>query len=405
MAKLSFFADNRRPDKYGNLPIRLLLSNGTSTTTISTGISTSPKYFVGEPTQVLMRTAPQSQEYNRILYNLYARYFNTIIELEHNNCIRYMTAAEIRKFAEEDKMSRMGNNGYTDFISFFKEYGEGRNTENTRRGYTYAVSILYEYCKARHIRELRFSDVNYSMLTDFARWIRSTGRGENTRHILESYVRAAYKDAEKRHIISRENDPYFDYSIAPVPQKDIDILTAEEVYRLANAHFDTKSKRLARDVAMMSFYMCGVNLLDMYEMSSPSNGEVVYIRHKTEGKSLRPVHIRIESELQSLIDKYKGGEHLFYFKETYSKYDTFKRRIGKTLNEISTELGTEYTMAKIRRTWSSIAGMLEVSDRVIDKSMGHMDKSVKDRHYEHYDWNRTARANRMVMDYVLKQHK
>ena len=61
----------------------------------------------------------------------------------------------------------------------------------------------------------------------------------------------------------------------------------------------------------------------------------------------------------------------------------------------------DVNMARIRRTWASIAGSLDIADRVIDKSMGHVDSTVKDKHYEQYDWDRTARANRAIIDAIL----
>lgn len=402
MAKLSFFADNRRPDKFGKLPIRLLISNGTSTTTITTGVSISPKFFNGDPTQVLLRSAPQAQDINRSLYNLYSKYFDVILDLERLNRLRYMTAADIRRVADErSAFSTNGAKNTTDFIAFFKEYGESRNTTKTRKSYCYAEGVLREYCAERHIRELCFSDITYAMLTDFSRWLRDTHRGESTRHIIECYVRAAYKEAEKRHIISRDNDPYFDYSIAPVPQKDIDTLTASDIRALACARLSSVNNERARDVALMSFYLCGVNLLDLYEMDAPNNGEVVYVRHKTQRINMRPVHVRIEQELQTLLDRYRGENSLLCFKSDCASYDTFQRRITLHLHAISKEIGVDITMAKIRRTWATIAGILDVPDLVINKSMGHIDKTINTRHYVDYDWSKTANANRKVIDYVL----
>lgn len=403
MAKLSFFADNRRPDKHGRLPIRLLISNGTSTTSITTGVSTLPKFFVGEPTQVLSRNAPQAQEVNKSLYAIYAKYFDVILDLERQNRVRYMTAADIRRQADTTNTPSGDDLQSTDYLAFFKEYGESRNTPKTRKSYDYAESVLREYCTEKKMRYLRFADINYTFLTNFARWLRATHRGESTRHMIECYVRAAYKEAEKRHIITRDNDPYFDYSISAVPQKDIETLTADEVRALARARFSSINNERARDIALMSFYLCGVNLLDLYEMDAPINGEVVYVRHKTQRVNMREVHVRIEDELQALLDRYKGQDTLLSFKTDCASYDTFQRRTTLHLRAISKELGIDITMAKIRRSWATIAGELDVPELVINKSMGHVDNTINSRHYVDYKWIKTAEANRKVMDYVLHE--
>ena len=101
-----------------------------------------------------------------------------------------------------------------------------------------------------------------------------------------------------------------------------------------------------------------------------------------------------------MVAKYNGSGSLLSFKASSPNYDTFQRRVCRLLEGVSKIVGFDVSMAKVRRTWSSIAGSLDIPDRVIDKSMGHIDSSVKDKHYEQYDWSRTARANRAVIDYV-----
>jgi integrase len=77
--------------------------------------------------------------------------------------------------------------------------------------------------------------------------------------------------------------------------------------------------------------------------------------------------------------------------------------MNKLLLGVSARLGFKVTMAMIRRTWSTIAGSLDISERVIDKSMGHTDQTVNRRHYDKYDWSRTARANRAVIDAIKSE--
>lgn len=248
---------------------------------------------------------------------------------------------------------------------------------------------------------MTFDDVNYARLVDYARWLSET-KSPATRHMFESYVRAAYKDAQKRRLISRDRDPYYDYSIARVPLKDIDCLTAKQMKRLMLYEPKQAGLQLGRDVALMSFYLCGHNLIDLYEMGMQKDGACVFVRHKIEQRYQREVKIHIEPEFQSLIDKYQGNGMLLKFKSTYPNYDSFRHKIAHRLRELSTEIGFNVSMPRIRRTWATIAAELDCPDRVIDKSMGHVDKTVKDVSYERYDWSRTAEWNRKVIDYVLK---
>ena len=219
--------------------------------------------------------------------------------------------------------------------------------------------------------------------------------------MLECYVRAAYKEAQRRHLVSREHDPYLDYSIKPVPRKTIEVLTAEQMHQLLTIKLPCGLSR-ARDIAMMSFYMCGANLLDLYEMAAPKLGEVKFIRHKTQRASMMETCIRVEPEMRALLNLYGGSGRLLRFKGAYANYDTFQRRVTRQLYGVSDALGFDVTMAKIRRTWATIAAELDVSDSVIDRSMGHVVNTINARHYAKYDWIKTAEANRRVIDYVTK---
>lgn len=297
--------------------------------------------------------------------------------------------------------SLAGRRAETDFVAFFEEYGESRRTVKTQDSYAYAAKVLREYCEARRMCSLTFMDIDYSRLVDFARWLESTGRSHATRHMLESYVRAAYRDAQKRRLVSRELDPYYDYSIKPVPLKDIETLTAKEMHALMVCEPKLGGQRMGRDIAMMSFYLCGTNLIDLYEMQE--GNECVFVRHKIEHRYQRELHIRIEPELAALVERYKGDGMLLSFKEKYKNYESFRHKIAHRLRELSVELGFSVTMPKIRRTWATIAGGLECPEIVINKSLGHLDATVNRRFYDDYDWSLTAKWNRKIIDYIKQQ--
>lgn len=294
-----------------------------------------------------------------------------------------------------------GRRVQTDFVAFFEEYGESKRTVKTQDSYAYAAKVLREYCEARRMGSLTFMDIDYSRLVDFARWLESTGRSHATRHMLESYVRAAYRDAQKRRLVSRELDPYYDYSIKPVPLKDIETMTAKEMHALMVCEPKLGGQRMGRDIALMSFYLCGANLIDLYEMQDGK--ECVFVRHKIEHRYQRELHIRIEPELAALVERYKGDGMLLSFKEKYKNYESFRHKIAHRLRELSVELGFSVTMPKIRRTWATIAGELECPDSVINKSMGHVDATVNDRSYKEYKWSQTADWNRKIIDYIKQQ--
>lgn len=421
MAKISLNLDERSV-KNGMAHIRIRINHKKSCAYVSTGIYVEPQYFIsGSLYDPIHRKARLAAEKREQVANIVSKFEEWLAEVDRDELLS-MSAKDIKESVcgtntrgsnnvpasidmrtYANARGRMANDP-TDFIIWFREYGDGRRSDKTRKSYEYAWNVLMEYCTARRMQTIYFSTIDYSLLTDFARWLRETGRGESTRHMIESYVRAAYKEAQRCKMVGRDSDPYFDYSISPVPQKDIDYLTPEQLRKLATIDLsDTSGLDRARDCAMMSFYLCGANLLDIFMLDSDSiqGNDVVFVRHKVITRNQRAQRINIEPALAVLMDKYKGKNLPLRFAESTPNYDTFQSKTNKLLKDVSKKLGFKVTMALVRRSWSSIAGMLEIPDRVIDKSMGHMDRSVKDRHYEQYDWNRTAKANRQVIEFVF----
>ena len=415
MARLSLDIDTRSLN-HGNAQVRVRINHKGTSAYVGTGVYVEPEYFVaGSLYDCIHRKAQQAIEKRERVTDT-VRCLDDFITNTERRILDGMTAKDIREKALGAKTAPAASSDSSDgrmtvgakrnaqsgdFVAFFEEYGESRRTNKTRESYAYAAKVLRLYCSARGLRTLTFDDVNYARLVDYARWLSET-KSPATRHMLESYVRAAYKDAQKRRLVSRDRDPYYDYSIARVPLKDIDCLTYKQMNALMRYEPKLAGLQMGRDIALMSFYLCGHNLIDLYEMGIPKDGACVFVRHKIEQRYQREVKIHIEPEFQSLIDKYKGDGMLLKFKATYPNYDSFRHKIAHRLRELSTEIGFNVSMPRIRRTWATIAAELDCPDRVIDKSMGHVDKTVKNVSYERYDWSRTAKWNRKVIDYVLK---
>ena len=434
MARLKLDIDTRCL-KNGAAQIRLRINHKGTSAYYGTGVYVEPRYFIGTSLyDPVSRKAPTSAVVRERVGQMVGLVDEFLSETDRSVLDR-MTATDIREAALGVKrksvddgvqgadlasVARFGGseaqttNGakinaqtggiagrrvQADFVAFFEEYGESRRTVKTQDSYAYAAKVLREYCEARRLGSMTFMDIDYSRLVDFARWLESTGRSHATRHMLESYVRAAYRDAQKRRLVSRELDPYYDYSIKPVPLKDIDTLSANEMHALMVCEPKLGGQRMGRDIALMSFYLCGANLIDIYEMQDGK--ECVFVRHKIEHRYQRELHIRIEPELAALVERYKGDGMLLSFKAKYKNYESFRHKIAHRLRELSMELGFSVTMPKIRRTWATIAGGLECPEIVINKSLGHHDTTVNRRFYDDYDWSLTAKWNRMVIDYVL----
>ena len=402
MARLSLSLD-LRTKKNGMRPIRLRINHKCTSAFVGTGVLVEEQYFnAGSLYDPIHRKAYMAAE-KRDKLSRFVRQFDEFLADVDKSELSRMTANNIKERVcgqvpvATHTYAREATD--TDFVAFFETYGESRRTDKTRESYAYCAKVLRLYCAERGLRTLTFVDIDYARLVDFARWLSET-KSPATRHMFESYVRAAYRDGQKRRLVSRDRDPYYDYSIAPVPLKDIECLTAKQMKRLMEYDPKKVGLQMGRDIALMSFYLCGNNLIDLYEMGLPKDGACVFIRHKIEHRYQREVNIRIEPELKALVERWNGDGMLLRFKATYPNYEGFRHKIGHRLRELSADIGFNVSMPRIRRTWATIAGELECPDLVIDKSMGHVDNTVKNVSYEKYDWGLTAKWNRKIINHI-----
>lgn len=408
MANLRLDLDTRTK-KNGMCPIRLRINSAGTSAYVATGVSVEEQYFIdGSLYDCIHRKAPMAVEKRDKVARLVRQFEEFMTDMDETE-LSLMTARDIKErvcggHVRTHVQAKKAATPSADFMAFFDEFGKSRNTPKTVKSYEYAWGVLFEYLKARQLRTLTFSDIDYARLVDISGWLKSKNLGPSTRHMIESYIRAAYRDGQKRHIVGRENDPYFDYSIPKVPLKDIDSLTAKEMKKVMT--FDLSAwpgMERARDIALMSLYLCGANLLDLYLMDKPKGGEVVFVRHKVERASQRDIHIRVSTELAALLNKHGGRQRLLACAESTPNYETLQRRVNRLLKQAGEKIGVDVTLAKIRRTWATIAGELECPEFVINKSMGHLDSTVNRKFYDRYDWSLTAKWNRKIINHIKTQ--
>ena len=433
MATITLNLDERS-NKNGMCPVRIRVSHKGTNCFIGSGVSIEPKYFIeGSLYDMVHRKAQMAVEKRERIAEQVRMLETFLADVDRDELAR-MTANEIRDRAgfgnaknEERKRSDRADNRTTksvtdnyavrfvcknarcltnkndgrDFLRWFDEFGESRRTPKTQESYAYGGKVLREYCSSLRLHTLTFDDIDYARLADFARWLTSTGRGPSTRHMLECYVRAAYKEAQKRHMVSRDRDPYYDYSIKPVPVKDIECLTAEQMQTLMTTTMPNKSTQMGLDAALMSFFLCGANLVDLYEMPKSKAGHVEFVRHKVNGRWQKTVQIRIEPEMRALIERYGSDDRLLRFSALYGNYESFRHKIGHRLRDVSKVVGFDVNMAMIRRTWATLAAEIGCPDAVIDMCLGHIPQTVNRKHYVKPKWENAAEWNRRVIDYVL----
>ena len=159
---------------------------------------------------------------------------------------------------------------------------------------------------------------------------------------------------------------------------------------------------------MISFYIVGINMVDLYTAEPIKNGRLTYYRTKTRTRRANKarISIKIAPEIMPLILKYKDktGKRAFNFYQLYSTCPIFTYQVNKGLKRIGKEIGFEkLTTYTFRRTWATIAWYYcGVRDDIIDFALGHSPaKSSQLAHiYITENWGLADVANEKVIKTV-----
>lgn len=138
-------------------------------------------------------------------------------------------------------------------------------------------------------------------------------------------------------------------------------------------------KMLARDLFMLSFYLCGMNAKDIYAQNwEIKDGRLNYERSKT--KEIRKdnafISIRIPDVAIPLLEQYTGA----YLQRRYSSHDSF-------INALSIGLPAGLTFYHARHTFATLAyNKCGFSKDAIAMALNHVDNRMTER-YIAVDWS------------------
>lgn len=207
--------------------------------------------------------------------------------------------------------------------------------------------------------------------------------------------------AVKLRLVSYDIHPFCDYKIpaAPIKKSDIPVSDMQKILHYAPTE---KGQILARDIFLLSFYLGGMNLIDM--MSCDFSADTIeYVRQKTAGRSLTPVTITLPliPQARGIIVKYGLKNGLLCFDYSYS-YKNFARYIRLNIEKMKGKLSIPNLMFySARKSFAQYAMELGIPDNVIDYCLGHSDtKRGVIRYYNAVRTKQAAIALSRVADYI-----
>jgi integrase len=303
-----------------------------------------------------------------------------------------------------------------DFFEYVKSIIE-QFAKSGRKGmasnYKSALNAFKEFSK---VDRISINEINSKLVSEFASYLKNADsrryRHEKVKNsgravslylsILRAVInraRAEYNDEDRDQIIVRVN-PFAKFKVPKEVRPPQRALSIDKIRAIRDLELNSDMVRatMARDCFMLSFYMIGMNSVDMFDHPPVVYGRITYERKKTrtrrEDKAL--ISVKVEPEAEALLNKYN-------FRKLYANSGTFNSAINQGLKQVGKLIGEpDLTFYAARHSWATIAvNDCEIDKYLVHSALNHTDETMRVTDiYIKKDWSVIDRANRKVLDYL-----
>ncbi len=383
MAKINLCLDTRSVAEGQVAPIKITIGHKSKTAYIPLEIRVQIEQWDKDKLRIVKH--PHKDVLNSFIQTKRSEVELTFIELLHKGELKGLDAYAIRDKILS-KISPIEDDDIVLFAPHFLAFIE-RKSGRTKEIYQDTYNRLLEFCPA--LESLRFEDITKSWLSDLDKWLEDErGNSVNTRFIHFRNIRAIFNEAIDDELISFYPFRKFKLKGERTPKRS---LSAEQMKALFELKLES-SKQAYIDLFKLSFFLIGINFVDLLHLERIILGRIEYKRSKTK----RLYSIKVEPEILELINKYKGKSRLLKQAEGGRDYRSVSGKTNAILKEVMPELTTYWA----RHSWATIAASLDIPKETIAQALGHGGNTVTDIYID-FDRNKIDEANRRVIDWVL----
>ncbi|WP_418894238.1 phage integrase SAM-like domain-containing protein [Limibacterium fermenti] len=207
------------------------------------------------------------------------------------------------------------------------------------------ISAKEDYTRTKNYFITSCGDIPLEMITPevlraFEAYLKDTrGNNSTTRGIhmrqLKSFITPQIKNGNVNYKIK----PFDDIEMPESLERDLDI-TIEEFKKIRDSQFKGKPLRVARDLFCLSYYLGGINLIDLMNIDFREKDTVDYIREKSRNmkKGDKRISLTIQPEAKEIINRWIGINGKLDFGYKY-EYENFRRYVTNQIKRLSQKLG------------------------------------------------------------------
>lgn len=249
----------------------------------------------------------------------------------------------------------------------------------TRKNYVTALDTFERYMGGR--RDI--GDITNAIIADYASALRAEGKAAGSVNMYIEKVLYIYRRAQREY-----NDDFR----TPIPrQLRFELLrhkhesaaaraiSRDEVQRIIDVKLkDGSGIALARDMFVISFFLCGINFKDICTAKAPQDGVLKFRRSKIAEKAgaAADMELTIPEPLRAVINKYKDKKGIYFTNvtdKTEAGVVVARNAMAANIRLLAARLGFPFTFYSARHTFATIArNDLRVDKSTLDECLTHI---------------------------------
>lgn len=324
MATIKLAVLKHTQSKDGSYKIRIAIGHRSETHYIVTKYKVnSPSEFVGG----IVTRVPNAHEINVKLRNLLNDYDE---RLERIPSPEDYTCKELR-----DLLKSMRPHSSTATFSQVSEQYQKELIEDGRGSYAGMLQNSLRLFRDFSGGDMFLSEISTVTISEFERWLKRKGLSQTYTSMTLSMTRTIINRAIRAQLVTYQLHPFAYWKRPADEEREIDI-SVKELAAIRDAQPKLKKQRIARDLFMLSYYLGGINLIDLLNIDFRGVSVLEYVRHKSRNTktSDKRISFTIQPEAKELIKKWMNrntGKLDFGYKFSYKNFLQFITRSIKSL--------------------------------------------------------------------------
>ena len=217
-------------------------------------------------------------------------------------------------------------------------YCQTLDKEKTRRIYTLSIKRFKDHIG----KDIPLAAIMPQNIQEFHNRLMSEKKSQTTINIYMTCLKIVIDHAIKLKIVKYSVHPFEVYKKPKSNVRDLDI-SVNELQRIRDLNPRKYSMKVTRDIFMLSYYLCGMNLSDMLDYNFRKKTQMQYVRHKTEHTKTgnNQTCFTIQPEAASIIKRYMKPNGMLEF----GKYNT-RAKIDNLLHRNIMAMASEANINK-----------------------------------------------------------